>query len=106
MSTVCAIRPWAASVPAPAVPPRQCAATPFRGELSELELEIHIEDCAYLWRMAYERFLQFGSPHDRDEALLHLHRMNEAILARSPEVQEARHAAFERQLRGQGRYVP
>jgi len=62
----------------------------------ERELELHIEDAQqqYLW--AYERFQDHGNHHDRDEALLHLHRMNQAILARSPAVQAARHAAFER----------
>lgn len=60
------------------------------------ELETHIADCERLWRAAYQRFQDHGNPHDRDEALLHLHRQNEAILARSPAVQAARHAAFER----------
>lgn len=62
------------------------------------ELEVHIEDCQqqYLW--AYERFQAHGNPHDRDEALLHLHRMNQAILARPDAIQAARHAAFEREI--------
>lgn len=62
------------------------------------ELEIHIEDCEHLYLMAYERFRQYGCPHDRDDALLHLHRMNVAILCRSPAAQAARHAAFEQRL--------
>jgi hypothetical protein len=66
--------------------------------LSDDELEIHIEDCAHQWMTAYERFQLHGSPHDRDEALLHLHRMNTAILARSPAVQACRHADFEQRL--------
>jgi hypothetical protein len=67
-------------------------------ELSDDELEIHIEDCQHLYLMAYERFLAYGCPHDRDDALLHLHRMNVAILSRSPAAQAVRHAAFERRL--------
>lgn len=67
-------------------------------ELSDDELEFHIEDCQHLYLMAYERFLAYGCPHDRDEALLHLHRMNTAILSRSPAAQAARHAAFEQRL--------
>lgn len=62
------------------------------------ELEIHIEDAEHQYLMAYERFQLHGNPHDRDEALLHLHRMNAAILARSPGLQALRHAAFERAL--------
>ena len=62
------------------------------------ELELHIEDCEHQYLIAYERFRLWGNPHDRDEALLHLHRMNEAILSRSPTVQAARHAEFERRL--------
>lgn len=85
---------------------RLCPVEPGPGHLPDQELEIHIEDCAHLWRMAYERFLLYGNPHDRDEALLHLHRMNEALMSRSPAVQAARHAAFERQVRGEGRYAP
>lgn len=66
--------------------------------LSGKELEVHIRDCETLWRRAYGRFQDLGNPADRDEALLWLHRMNEAILMRSPEVLAARHAAFERQV--------
>lgn len=60
------------------------AQTAEPGLLSELEHEIHIEDCHHQYRIAYERHELHGNPHDRDEALLHLHRMNQAILARSP----------------------
>lgn len=62
------------------------------------EREIHIEDCAHQWRMAYERFQMHGNPHDRDEALQHLNRMNEAILGRSAAVQAQRHQEFEQRL--------
>lgn len=62
------------------------------------ELELHIEDAHYQYRTAYERFELHGCPHDRDEALLHLHRMNAALLARSPEALAARHAAFEQRI--------
>jgi hypothetical protein len=66
--------------------------------LADDELEIHIEDAHWQYRTAYERFQLHGCPCDRDEALLHLHRMNTAILARSAAIQAARHAAFERRL--------
>jgi hypothetical protein len=62
------------------------------------ELELHIEDAQHLYLMAYERFQLHGLPHDRDEAVEHLHRMNAAILARPAVVQMERHAAFERRL--------
>lgn len=68
------------------------------------ELELHIEDCQWQYLTAYERFQMHGNPHDRDEALLHLHRMNEAILARSPAVKAARHAQFEQDLQEQVAY--
>lgn len=64
--------------------------------LSDLEHEIHIEDCHHQYRVAYERFELHGSPHDRDEALLHLHRMNQALVNRPGQYE--RHAAFERRL--------
>ncbi len=66
--------------------------------LSDDELEQHIDDCHWLYRTAYERFELWGLPSDRDDALLHLHAMNTAILARSPQAQAERHAAFERRL--------
>lgn len=66
--------------------------------LSDEEHEQHIFDTERLWRVAYQRFQDFGLPADRDEALLWLHRQNQAILARSVTAQAARHAAFERRL--------
>lgn len=66
--------------------------------LTDIEREIHIEDCAHLWRTNYERFQLYGCPNDRDAALLHLHAMNEAILGRSPAVQAQRHAEFEQRI--------
>lgn len=68
------------------------------GPFPDCELEAHIRDCEWQWQRAYDRFQAHGCPHDRDEALLHLHRMNRAILARSPAVQAERHAAFERAI--------
>ena len=65
---------------------------------TDTEREIHIEDSAHQWRMAYERFQMYGLPADRDEALQHLHRMNEAIMGRSAAVQAQRHAEFEQRL--------
>ena len=61
---------------------------------TDTEREIHIEDSAHQWRMAYERFQMYGLPADRDEALQHLRRMNEDILGRSAAVQAQRHAEF------------
>ena len=83
MPTPAAIRPY---------PPEPRGFGPFLDH----ELEEHIRDCEWQWQRAYARFQAHGCPHDRDEALQHLHRMNQAILARSPAVQAERHAAFER----------
>lgn len=66
--------------------------------LSDAEQEIHIEDAHWQYRTAYERFEMHGCPCDRDEALQHLHRMNAAILARSPAVQAQRHAELEQRI--------
>jgi hypothetical protein len=66
--------------------------------VTDLEHEIHIEDTEHLYLMAWERWELYRCPHDRDEAVLHLHRMNVAILSRPLAVQMARHAAFERRL--------
>jgi DNA-binding GntR family transcriptional regulator len=71
---------------------------PTAGDLSDAELEQHIDDSHWLYRTAYERFLTNNNPHDRDEALAHLRRMNQALLARSAAVQAARHAAFEQRI--------
>jgi hypothetical protein len=62
------------------------------------ELEQHINDCEELWWTAYERFRQYGNPHDRDEALRWLHEQNEGLRERSRRVGAARHEAFERRL--------
>lgn len=70
----------------------------FSRELSDDELEQHIDDLQWLYLTAYARYEAHHSPHDRDEALYHLHLMNEAILARSPAAQAARHAEFERRI--------
>lgn len=67
-------------------------------ELSDAELEQHIQDTCWLWQRAYARFQAHGNPADRDEAELWLHAQNEAILMRSPAVLAARHAAFERRI--------
>lgn len=67
-------------------------------QLSGAELERHIADCETLWKRAYARFRAHHIPADRDEALLWLHRQNEAILMRSPGVQAQRHADFEQRL--------
>jgi hypothetical protein len=66
--------------------------------LSDLEHELHCEDCEHLYLMAWERWELYRCPHDRDDAVLHLHRMNVAILSRPLAVQMARHAAFEQRL--------
>lgn len=66
--------------------------------LTDVEHAAHILDCERLWRAAYAEFEAHGNPSDRDEALLHLHRMNEAILGRSAAMQAQRHAEFERML--------
>lgn len=71
-------------------------------ELTDDELELHIAHCGQLFQHAYERFQAYGDPAERDAALLWLHHQNEAMLARSPAVQAARHAEFERRLVDEG----
>ncbi len=66
--------------------------------LSDFEHELHCEDTEHLFLMAWERWELYRCPHDRDEAVLHLHRMNVAIQSRPAAVQAARHAEFERRL--------
>jgi hypothetical protein len=67
-------------------------------ELDPAELEQHIQDCRDLMEAAYARFQDYGDPNDRDAAVQHMHRMNEALRSRWPAVQTQRHAAFERRL--------
>jgi hypothetical protein len=76
----------------------ETALTSERFDLSDDELEQHIDDLAWSWRVAYDRFQRYSLPADRDEALMLLHLHNRAVMSRSPAVQAARHAQFERDL--------
>jgi hypothetical protein len=69
-----------------------------RRDLSDDELEQHIDDLAWSWRTAYARFQEHGLAADRDEALMLLHLHNRAVLARSPAAQAARWAEIERAI--------
>ncbi len=71
---------------------------PLEHSSLDAELEIHIEDAHWQYRTAYERWEMHRLPHDRDEAVLHLHRLNTALLARSAAVQAQRHAEFEQRI--------
>ena len=64
---------------------------------TDLERELHIEDSAHQWRMAYERFQMHGNPRQgRSPAAPAPH--ERAILGRSAAVQAQRHQAFELRL--------
>lgn len=67
-----------------------------RFELSGDELEQHIDDLAWSWRIAYDRFERYGLPADRDDALMLLHLHNRAVIMRTPEAQAARWAEIKR----------
>jgi hypothetical protein len=69
-----------------------------RADLSDDELEQHIDDLAWGWRTAYARFQEHDIPADRDEALMLLHLHNQAVLSRSPAAQAARWAEIERAI--------
>jgi hypothetical protein len=66
--------------------------------LADEELEQHIDDLAWSWRVAYDRYQRYGLPADRDEALLLLHIHNQAVLSRSPVAQAARWAEIDRSI--------
>lgn len=95
-------------LPAPAV--RGTAPDPDVGEilrrldagrtLSDQELEEHISDCRCLMERAYARFQAHGNPADRDEAELWMHRRDEAMRMRRPEVQAAREAEIWKRIGG------
>jgi hypothetical protein len=76
--------------------PARAALAQFpRGELPDEELEQHIDDLAWSWRTAYDRFQTHGVRADREEALMLLRLHNRAVLARSPAAQAARWAEIE-----------
>lgn len=72
--------------------------TRFLSGLTDAELEQHIDDSGWAWRVAYARFQAYGSPADRAEALMLLSLHTLAVLARSPAAQAARWAEIERSL--------
>jgi hypothetical protein len=83
----------------------RAALTQFpRTEISDDELEQHIDDLAWSWRTAYARFEEHGIAADRDEALILLQLHNRAVLSRSPAAQAARWAEIERAVDEQCNY--
>ncbi|MGH8435104.1 MAG: hypothetical protein ACRERX_11620 [Pseudomonas sp.] len=67
-------------------------------EMSDRELEAHIDDLSLLMIAAYARYERSYSRAERDEARRMLGLLNQAILSRPEAVQAARHAAFEHRL--------
>lgn len=72
-----------------------------RTTVSDTEIRQHAMDCAHLMEAAYERFQASGDPADREEAVLWMHRRDEAMRSMSPAWKAAREAQIQ-QVIGQG----
>lgn len=48
-------------------------------EITDAELRQHAMDCTHLMEVAYQRFQEHQNPADRDEAVLWMHRRDEAL---------------------------
>lgn len=70
-------------------------------EISDAEIRQHAMDCAHLMEAAYERFQASGDPADREEAVLWMHRRDEAMRSMSPAWKAAREAQIQQAI-GQG----
>lgn len=70
----------------------------FARGLSDEEIRQHIADCGVLYQARYARFERLGDPNDREEAILWLHRMQEAQRALSPAGKAAREAEIQRAI--------
>jgi hypothetical protein len=64
----------------------------------DAEAEQHIDDATYAYFYFYDKFREFGCPHDRDAALELLHTRDEALRSLPEHVKAARRAEFEREL--------
>jgi hypothetical protein len=66
--------------------------------VSDAEVLDHVEHCAHLTELAYERFQATQDPAFRDEALEWATRRNEAMAALSPQYRAAREAEILRAI--------
>lgn len=69
--------------------------------VSDAEIRQHAMDSAHLMEAAYERFQASGDPADREEAVLWMHRRDEAMRSLSPAWKAAREAQIQQAI-GQG----
>lgn len=74
--------------------------------LSDEEIRQHSADCSLLMEQAYARFQQFHNPADRDDAVLWMHRRDEANRSLSPAWKAAREAQIQQDIaNGAGFFV-
>lgn len=75
-------------------------------EVSDAEIRQHAADCTHLMELAYARFEQFHLPADRDDAVLWMHRRDEAHRSMSPAWKAAREAQIQQDIaRGCGYFI-
>jgi hypothetical protein len=70
--------------------------------VTDAEIRQHAADCTSLMEQAYSRFQEHGNPADRDEAVLWMHRANEAIRCLSPAWKAAREAQIQQLVFSRG----
>lgn len=62
------------------------------------EILQHARDCTSLMDTAYGRYIAHGTVHDREDALLWMHRRDEALRSLSPGWKAAREAEIQRAI--------
>jgi hypothetical protein len=67
-------------------------------EVTDAEVRRHAMDCALLMEQAHQRFEAFHDPAARDEALLWMHRRDEALRSLSPSWKAAREAQIQQRI--------
>lgn len=72
--------------------------------MTDAEREQHIADCTWLMERSYDLFQQHGNPSDRDDAVLWMHRLHEAIRGRRPAVKAAMEAKVLREVEAGAAY--
>lgn len=69
-------------------------------EISDAEILEHAADCTLLMERAHARFLAHQLPCDRDEAVMWMHRREDALGALSEQANAAREAQIQRAITG------
>lgn len=67
-------------------------------QITDAEIRQHAADCSLLMEQAYDRFQACGNPADREEAVLWMHRRDEAHRSLSPAWKAAREAQIQQQI--------